>query len=793
MSAVLLYLVISALLLWLARRFVAPITLVACLVLTLLPLAYTGRALLSGQVFAPIDLPYQAEPLTSIGKDLGLTKLHNATLSDVYDQQIPWRKAMRFALAQHEWPLLNPFMLCGDILAASAQPAVYSPFNLIGCLLPLDLSLTFGAAMAFFVAGLCAFLLLRELEIREMVALLAAAAWMYCSFLVFYLEWPLTPASSLLPFIVLGVRRIIHARTIRSAAILTTGFTLLLLAGHPESALHVVAASALFGLYELIRVRPPLLETIGLAVAAGMVALMICAVYLLPLVEALPQTMEARDRADLYAHVGTSAPPATIRARLLADVYPFAHGNSWEGKLLTQFALEKGYIGSVLFAPILFALWRGRRRERWFFFGLAAFGVLAGAEAPPIAPLLKRLPLFDIALNQRLVFVAAFAFVVLAALGLDEWIERREESGANARMAACFALAFALVTMVVLLTWYPLRVAEYTRATVMLHGLLALVPIALGGLLFLFRPQPRIVIPILFALLLVQRVAEDGRTYPTLPRKLFYPPVKSFEAIRRDRGPFRIVSQGYTFIPNTSALYELEDARGYEAMTLLPLASTYPFWSVYQPVWYNRVDSLVRPFLSLANVRYAIALEHTAPPPGWRRIAAQPGMQLFENDRALDRFFIPRNVVLGASPEEIDKSMAEASDFGERAWISAPIRSENANGRGTLRIESRGLGFRVHASMQEGGWVVISQAAWKGWRATIDGQPVPLRLADTTFLAVNVPTGEHDLTLRYLPRAFVLGRRVTFATLLALAAIAVFLRIVQSRAKSPEPRSGDTT
>jgi Bacterial membrane protein YfhO len=775
MSAVLLYLAVCALLLWLARRYLTPITLIACLALTLLPLAFTGRALLGGKVYAPIDLPYQAEPLMSVGKELGLTRLHNATLSDVYDQQIPWRKAMRYALAQHEWPLLNPFMMCGDILAASAQPAVYSPFNLLGCLLPLDLSLTFGAAIAFFVAGLCAFLFLRDLGVREPVALLGAAAWMYSSFLVFYLEWPLTPAASLLPLIFLGVRRVIHLPTIRSAAILTAGFTFLLLAGHPETALHVVAVSAIFGLYELIRTRPPLLRTIGLAVASGVVALLLCAIYLLPLLEALPQTMEARDRKELFANNRSSAAPATIRARLAAGVYPFANGNSWEGKVLSQFAFEKSYIGSVLFAPILYALWRGRRRDRWFFLGLAVFGVLAGAEAPPIAPLLKRLPLFDIALNQRLVFVAAFALVILAALGLEDWIDRREERGESYRMAACFALAFALVTMVVMVTWYPLRVAEYTRATVAFHALLALVPIALGGLLFLLRAQPRIVIPLLFALLLVQRVAEDRETYPTLPRKLFYPPMKIFQAIRRDRGPFRIVGQSYTFIPNTSALYELEDARGYEAMTLLPLASSYSLWSAYQPVWFNRVDDLSRPFLSMANVRYAIVLENAVPPEGWRRVATQPGSQLFENERALERFFIPREVLLGASPVEVHLAMAVTDDFGKRAWISAPMRSESGNGRGTLRIEPRGLGFRVHASMQEGGWVVISQAAWKGWHATIDGQPVPLRLANMAFLAVNVPTGEHELTLRYLPRGFVIGRAVSFGTLLALLVAGIWM------------------
>ena len=86
----------------------------------------------------------------------------------------PWRSAVRTALANGEWPLLNPFMLCGDILAAAAQPAPYDPFNLIGMVIPMPPSLTFAAAMTFFLAGFGAFAFARALGCGELAALVAA-------------------------------------------------------------------------------------------------------------------------------------------------------------------------------------------------------------------------------------------------------------------------------------------------------------------------------------------------------------------------------------------------------------------------------------------------------------------------------------------------------------------------------------------------------------------------------------------------------------------------------------------
>src|SRR4029078_13554717 len=51
--------------------------------------------------------------------------------------------------------------------------------------------------------------------------------------------------------------------------------------------------------------------------------------------------------------------------------------------------------------------------------GAVAFCCLAGAEAPGVNDLLNRLPLFNIAVNARLIAFAAMGICVLAAMGLE--------------------------------------------------------------------------------------------------------------------------------------------------------------------------------------------------------------------------------------------------------------------------------------------------------------------------------------------------------------------------------------
>ena len=724
--ALALYLVTTFAIAALWSRLVQRVSVAAAIVLIALPLVFTGKAMFTGRVYAPIDLPFTAEPLRDYARDFGVERPHEIALSDLHCQIIPWQQAVRHALAQGEWPLWNPFILNGDILAAAGQPAVYDPLQLLGLLLSLPDALTFGASMTFFIAAFFTFAFARATGLKEIAALVAAAGFTFCGMMAFFVGWPLARTWAWLPLVLFAVRE-------RRWALLTVAFVLVIFSGHPESVLHVVAVGAVYG----VGLKPDL-RSIRSALVAGVFALGLTAIYLLPFAEAAPETLEYKIRRELYAPTSYDVivSPEVRRERMRHTFVPFSHGDSnqpgWDplsarvGVVVMGLAL----MGVVVVVGSRLSVVRAlsprpdstdnrqpTTDNSLFWLLLAIVCLLATFGTKPVAHLLHALPLFDIAINERLAFAAAFAMAMLAAIAVDR-IPRR-------------GIAIALL-----------------------------------------------------ALVLVERVNEDGDFYPALDKRVFYPRVPLLASIPKDA---RFTGAGSALIPNNAALYGLEDARGYQAMTFRRLYETYPLWSRYQRAWFNAVDDLSRPFLSFLNVRYALAHVNVPVPEGWTVRAVDRDTRLLENTRVLPRAFVPERVryVRGNAAE----AMKEATEFASTAWIETDAYDPHdaPNGAGRVSIRRKGLEYELEATMQRAGWIVVSETHWPGWRAYVDGRAVRPHYANHAFLGVYVPAGAHRVRLVYLPASFTRGRVISGVALLG-AVLYLVTRCLRSFSTRP-PRS----
>jgi len=797
LSAAALYAAFAAALLALAHRLVVRLSWRAALALVLLPLCFTGRALLTGRVYAPIDLAYSGEPFTPYAAEYGIGGHRKGILTDVYSANIPWRKAVGHALAEGEWPLLNPYILCGDPLAGSAQPAPYYPINLLSLLLPLALAFTFGAAAQLLAAALAAFLYLRDLGCREIAALAGAVGWAFCSFVAFWLEWPLGAAVSLAPLVLLGARRVVRRPGWSSALLLTLGLALTLLAGHPESTLHVIALGAILGIAEAMAVPPRRWVAVaGWTLVAGGLALALTAVYLLPVLEVLRQTVQWLLRQGTVAFT-TAAPPADAFRRLLGGALPSLAAVPKREELAPVLQpLVSGYAGSALWGPALYGLVRGPWRGRFVLAAVGVWGLCIGASMPWIYPLLGHLPLFSQSVNERLVFAGALAVAALAALGVEAWLRAGDEgAGAPARAARELALACAAALAaalgIALFVWPAAHAAGYPAPELDRWALWAIVPLAVialaAGLAAVLKGSRRSLgwVAVAFvAVLAVQRAGEMGSYYPTLPARAFYPRVPPLDALPTgSEEPWRAVGKDHTLVPNQGAHFEIEDARGYQAILHLRFAELMRLWADPLPSWFLAVRDPGNPLLSLMNVRYLLASPENDLH-GWRLMASGPGARLWENPRALARAFVPRRVRFGASRYVELAEMKEEADFHQRAWIIPPGQGdaerggaapeaaprEEPNGRGWVVARRHGLGLELTARMKQPGWVVITETAWTGWRARLDGREVPLGVGDHAFLALALPAGMHHAELFYRPRSFEIGLAVSAATLVLMAA-----------------------
>jgi hypothetical protein len=294
----------------------------------------------------------------------------------------------------------------------------------------------------------------------------------------------------------------------------------------------------------------------------------------------------------------------------------------------------------------------------------------------------------------------------------------------------------------------------------------------------------------LLALVLVQRRGELGHLYRAFPARVLAPRVEPIASLPRDGEPYRVVGVGSALRPNVAALFELEDVRGYNALTLHRLAEVFPLFATDEEYWYNRVDRLV-PFLSFLNVRFALAPAPHPWTPGWRKLARGPGWELLENERVLPRAFVPRETRWGESAAERLAALGATTNFRRRAWLE-PRGSRRepagarANGPGdVLSIERRGTSYRLRTAMDSPGWVVVSTPAWRGWRARADGRELPAAIANHAFVAFEAPAGEREIELFFRPRSFEAGLAVSATAWIGLVSALLFGRRRLSLSRVP--------
>ncbi len=688
------------------RRWIAAVPWRIVILLLSLTLGFLHGAVFTSKLPVPVDEVARGYPYRGIFGDV---QPRNPLTNDTVKLFLPWMQVAREELFHLRAPLWNRYSFSGYPLLGNGESAPFSPFFLMTLIVPLPKQIVAMAGLKLFVSLLFSYLFVKRYGASDAAACFAASTYTFSIGSTVNLYYSSGTVMSLLPATLFSLLFAIDEPSRKGRVLVALVVASLMAGGHPESVLHIAMGAAMVLAIELAlagdrrdwmrRFRLPLwgaIAGVGLSAPAWILS-------------ALQVPLSAR-----YASLHAGPHSDTYRLTVLwALVSPNGFGNparhNWNW-ISNYFSIASSYVGllPLVLAIAIIVAKSARARERaWIVSAVIIF--LIAMNWSFAGRVFRALPLLDVTAHDKFRFVACFLVAAAAAL----WVDRRP----SRFVIAPFAL---LVAGLAIYVW---RLRPGVETPVDLIGaatvlLFCLVP----GRSFAFAAVALTTIE-LFALNAGFNALVDARYYkPELPIMLAL-------RERAPAEPFRIVGYDWTFLPNASAQYGVEDIRGSDPMAfawyvelLRPIALENTQFDVL------RVGDVDHELIDFLNVRFLLAEPGESFGAKWKMVYDGRDGRLFENANARARFTV---------------------DGGS-------VNTRRVGSTFFLDVKTAKPAFVESSEPSEGRRVFVDDVA---------GRIEPVR---GHFVGFHVPPGEHRVKLIYRPLSFDFALFISFLSIVVL-------------------------
>lgn len=796
----------------------------------LFAITFHGPVLFQNKTVSAFDFAYFHMPAYRGERPPDVTRPSNALQSDPVIQLGPWDKALYEGMIPFPW-LWNPYSGCGSPMLANSICAAFYPLQWLAFAGGVIKGFGYLCLLKMLLAGVFMWIYLHAIGIGAPARALGALAFMASGFMVAWLQWPQTNVALLLPMAFLACEWLLSGRLRPGMILLAVVVTLSLLAGHPESAFHLAFISGLYFLFGLFlrgaagsaredaasqSRAPHLFRGVRMLFAdptwrraaitacaafalAGVVGALMAAFQLLPTAEYIWHScaLQFRQQAmhlDIpwtrFWGFGWEYAHRELISYLLPDTWgnPAKPGGYWNEA--TNYNESAGYtgVGVLLLAVSAWGLFACDRRVRILcLLQLLSLGFILNTSW--MLNTIGHLPVFDVAVNKRLLMVFCFANAALAAIVLDTFI-RRQKLG-----TWFYALMAAAATLF-------LAAAGHDYVTRFLHHPDAWIPPSLGRRqLFLLLAG---LLPFLLAMGVPARwvrartvlgwclvvvagadlMAAHYGYNPFIKRYRVYPETAAIRFLKAAGPMARVLPIGSQIWPNICMVYGLQDPRLYDALVV----TNYGHY-LYQLAGRPDRDPSILMFAQEPDVRLAAAasVNFLWGRHGWQPKDTNGCLVCYEDDdttiyqvtNAFPRAF----VAAGWQPAS---SAANALDLLQQPgtpWqtmvaiepASGPASDRAAAGQaGSVPVqpatitEYQAERVAIDVPADAAGLLVLNDTWYPGWRARVDGQSRPIYRVNGTFRGVFVEKGERQVVFEFKPLSFRAGLGLSLVGLLGL-------------------------
>jgi len=798
--------------------------LLACLIFILLLSVFFNQEIRSGKYLVAGNSIYAFHPWADLPNPEPRFQNFDLPL-----QFLPWRSFIHNQYTSGKIPLWNPYTFCGSTFIGNVQTQAFYPLDLPFILLSPGHSFLLSAMLKIFLACFGAFLLARFLGFCFLSSITTGVIYGFSGFIILWLGYPHSTIAAWAPWAILAIEKTIACPRISNLLFFATITAMHMLAGHPEMSAFLLVFLAVYTAIRLFHplflgndtVRKHALRSIRRYIFPALIlGLVAAAIIYLPFVEYLTNSMVYHARE--HKNMGEASIPSVCLSLLFMPgafgspangtfFFPAAfpqYGNSTYGEIAaTFFGLWPLYLS---FTGAFIALKKNRKLLPFLIIGLFTAMLLYGV--PGLGKIIAAIPILNLGFILRAAFIVNLCGAILAGAGLDQLFTMPARQRIWSTVGTILYMAILMVVVnVFALSLTPIikklhLTALWNHETEILFCFLAAgTVLILAGSIQRLKPLTKLLPVIIFLELFRFGYGYNASVVPERVK----PPHPVIAAIKSDTLNYRFTGLDSTFFPNMSMEYELDDIRGYDALTP---DLYYQLTEAFDPTLsslkdasnpaYMLLSTAPTNLLKLLNIRYLIY-------PPWRELSSfSPGTSLtdfvrpvnlsgiyktgfLEYKDPLSRFYVCRDFTL------FTNDLAELNRLTSLEF--------NAGREVTLRLSPRTFGKKqqesffsiVEQSNNEPGFIVVdvessqpallasSESFYPGWKATVNNRPAEILRCNFAFKAVEIPSGKSKVIFRYMPVSYRLG---AFFTLLALI-VGVLLFIYSGKLRK-RPVSG---
>ena len=719
--------------------------------LVLVALAAVYPVVLRDQVPCDVDSTFFAPPWEDARPE-GLEPAAGPGEVAQARRYVPWYAFLNDA-ARNRQPLLwNPLEGCGMPFLALWRTRCFSPFSFPFYCLPLGRALQLSVLLKLAVAGLCAYHAARKLGFAMPFALFVGVAF-ECSGHVYLLQGhPISDVVPWLPLLLVYAERLAlgHARHWPLGALTVT---FMAAGGDPEA----LAGGLLFVLaYLAMRL---LLDRTKPASAVGSVFVLAASV-LAGLALAAVQIVPFAEFAGQAASTGREGPASVLHLRELALCFmPDLLGAGGEG---STYAAKLLYIGAL--QVWLLALWFAtrsftppaqRRRIEAMLLACCVMTLLALGAGRALA----YVPGLALLGPEHLLVGNALVFAMMAAAAAAEWLvlDAEECKTALARLLLLVPVFLAIGALGVFLC----RSAPYADAPGLATQIASTAGMSAALLVLLavtlLRPSVRIMGCVLASLAFLSPFLAFHPALTYVDRDRLFPETPFVSALK-DTG-VRIGGSGA--IEQWPLAGSLVPQVHCPSGVMLKRQAAFLERVAEDPLLLRRAGT---PALLLAKQDIQGAFASIRPTLAIRRVFAA-GAVLFDDRGAKSRAWLAHDWRHVAAFNASDLS-AQLPPLIEGPDL--PVSHEDPKARVTIEASGTNSSVLLEVEQTEPGVLVLADACYPGWRATVDGRDAGILTVDGLFRGVQVGPGKHEVEFRYEPSSVDLGRNISLAAAIVL-------------------------